>query len=54
MKACRQSGASLVVTLVMLVIMSLGAIGLVRSIDSSLMVRCAASVSCNSDSIGTS
>jgi len=38
MRACRQSGASLVVTLVMLVIMSLGAIGLVRSIDSSLMV----------------
>ena len=38
MKACRQSGASLVVTLVMLVIMSLGAIGLVRSIDTSLMV----------------
>jgi len=38
MKAYRQSGASLVVTLVMLVIMSLGAIGLVRSIDSSLMV----------------
>jgi Tfp pilus assembly protein PilX len=38
MKACHQSGASLVVTLVMLVIMSLGAIGLVRSIDTSLMV----------------
>lgn len=38
MKACRPLGASLVVTLVMLVIMSLGAISLVRSIDTSLIV----------------
>ena len=38
MKTCHQSGASVVVALVMLVIMSLGAIGLVRSIDTSLMV----------------
>ena len=38
MKLHRQSGASLVVTLVMLIIMSLGAIGLVRSIDASLML----------------
>jgi Tfp pilus assembly protein PilX len=38
MKACYQSGASLVITLVILVIMSLGVLGLVRSIDASLMV----------------
>lgn len=38
MKQIHQSGVSLVIALVMLVIMSLGAIGLVRSIDTSLMV----------------
>lgn len=38
MRQAHQSGASLVIALVMLIIMSLGAIGLVRSIDTHLMV----------------
>lgn len=38
MRQIHQSGASLVIALVMLVIMSLGAIGLVRSVSTSLMV----------------